>query len=281
MVETSINNHGAFIWAVADLLRGDYKQSEYGKVVLPLTVLRRLDCVLESTKSAVLARAAKLRGQVDNVEPVLCTVAGQRFYNTSPLDFARLLDDPAQIAGNLRAYVAGFSSGAREVLDKFDFDTQVTRPRGRGTVTSRPPSTTGPSVVPCQLASRSTILACLAPIRAVISAFIIWAITIRPTSAQKPSSPSVTAPARSANATVASSGRPARLAVSTSATLTTGTFFIAVVLLLVGVLGGTPDTMPKARSQAGDHRLTSTSSGTTSWAMLIGLNRVPGTRLSR
>jgi type I restriction enzyme M protein len=127
MAESRINNHAAFIWSVADLLRGDYKQSEYGKVILPLTVLRRLDCVLEPTKPAVLARAAKLRGQVDNVEPVLCAVAGQRFYNTSPLDFPRLLDDPAQVAGNLRAYIAGFSSGAREVLDKFDFDTQITR----------------------------------------------------------------------------------------------------------------------------------------------------------
>ena len=127
MAETKINNHAAFIWSVADLLRGDYKHSEYGKVVLPLTVLRRLDCVLEPTKQAVLARAAKLRGQVDNVEPVLCAVAEQHFYNTSPLDLPRLLDDPAQALGNLRAYIAGFSSGAREVLEKFDFDTQITR----------------------------------------------------------------------------------------------------------------------------------------------------------
>jgi type I restriction enzyme M protein len=127
MAESGINNHAGLIWSVADLLRGDYKQSEYGKVILPLTVLRRLDCVLEPTKAAVLARAAKLRGQVDNVEPVLCAVAGQRFYNTSPLDFPRLLDDPAQVAGNLRAYIAGFSSAAREVLEKFDFDTQITR----------------------------------------------------------------------------------------------------------------------------------------------------------
>ena len=127
MAETRINNHAEFIWSVADLLRGDYKRSEYGKVILPLTVLRRLDCVLEPTKAAVVARAAKLRGQVDNVEPVLCAVAGERFYNTSPIDFPRLLDDPAQVAGNLRADIAGFSSGAREVLEKFDFDTQITR----------------------------------------------------------------------------------------------------------------------------------------------------------
>jgi type I restriction enzyme M protein len=112
---------------VADLLRGDYKQSEYGKVVLPLTVLRRLDCVLEKTKPAVLQRSAQLKSHIENVEPVLENVAGQRFYNTSPLDFRRLLDDPAQIAGNLRGYIAAFSSGARAVLEKFDFDAQIVR----------------------------------------------------------------------------------------------------------------------------------------------------------
>ena len=89
MAETRINNHAGFLWGVADLLRGDYKQSEYGKVILPLTVLRRLDCVLEPTKAAVLARAAKLRGQVDNVEPVLCAVAGEGFqYLSGSIDTA-------------------------------------------------------------------------------------------------------------------------------------------------------------------------------------------------
>ena len=127
MADVKVSNHAAFIWSVADLLRGDYKQSEYGKVILPLTVLRRLDCVLEPTKAAVLERAAKLRGQVENVDPVLESVAGEHFFNTSPLDFTRLLDDPGQVAGNLRAYIAGFSSGAREVIDKFDFDVQITR----------------------------------------------------------------------------------------------------------------------------------------------------------
>jgi type I restriction enzyme M protein len=125
--EATIKNHAAFIWSVADLLRGDYKQSEYGKVILPLTVLRRLDCVLEPTKAAVLARAAKLRGEVENVGPVLRAEAGEQFYNTSPLDFRRLLDDSTQVSGNLRAYIAGFAPEAREVLDKFDFDVQITR----------------------------------------------------------------------------------------------------------------------------------------------------------
>jgi type I restriction enzyme M protein len=90
-------------------------------------VIRRLDCVLESTKPAVLHRFTSLKGKVENVDPILESVAGQRFFNTSPLDFRRLLDDPIQVAGNLRAYIAGFSEGAREVIDKFDFDVQITR----------------------------------------------------------------------------------------------------------------------------------------------------------
>jgi type I restriction enzyme M protein len=123
-----INNHAGFIWSVADLLRGDYRPHEYGKVILPLTVLRRMDCVLEPTKQAVLTRAEKLKVQgVGNWEPVLCSVARQPFYNISPLDFHRLLQDAAHVAGNLRGYIAGFSPEAREVLEKFDFDVQITR----------------------------------------------------------------------------------------------------------------------------------------------------------
>src|ERR1700720_4741688 len=95
-----------FIWAVADLLRGDYKQSDYGKVILPLTVLRRLDCVLEGTKAQVLDRAERLKGRVDNIEPVLCSITGHDFYNTSPMDLRRVLNDAGQVAGNLRGYVA-------------------------------------------------------------------------------------------------------------------------------------------------------------------------------
>ena len=72
----TIRSHAAFIWSVADLLRGDYKQSEYGKVILPLTVIRRLDCVLEPTKQAVLERHKQLAGRIENVEPVLREVPG-------------------------------------------------------------------------------------------------------------------------------------------------------------------------------------------------------------
>ncbi len=125
--DQQIRSHASFIWSVADKLRGVYKQSEYGRVILPLVVLRRLDCVLEPTKEEVLARHAALKGKVENVEPVLQAVAGQSFYNTSPLDLRRLLDDPANVAGNLRSYIAGFSPAARDVIDKFGFDAQITR----------------------------------------------------------------------------------------------------------------------------------------------------------
>lgn len=124
----SLRNHAAFIWSVADLLRGDYKQSEYGRVILPMVVLRRLDCVLEPTKQAVLARNEALKGSgIENVEPVLCAVSGEQFYNTSKLDLRKLLDDAPNIADNLHAYIQGFSPGAREVLDRFDFAVQIDR----------------------------------------------------------------------------------------------------------------------------------------------------------
>lgn len=127
MSEPTQTNHAAFIWSVADLLRGDYKQSEYGKVILPLTVLRRLDCVLEPTKAAVLDTADKMTGKVENLDPILERAAGQQFFNTSKLDLPKLLDDPANIADNLRSYIAGFSSGARDVIEKFDLDTQIAK----------------------------------------------------------------------------------------------------------------------------------------------------------
>ncbi len=118
----------SFIWSVADLLRGDYKQSEYGKVVLPLVVLRRLDCVLEPTKKAVLAEHAKHRGKVENVDPILERITGHKgLFNTSKFDLPKLLDDPNHVADNLRAYIAGFSTVPREVMHRFGFDVQIDR----------------------------------------------------------------------------------------------------------------------------------------------------------
>ena len=124
----NIRNHAAFIWSVADLLRGDYKQSEYGRVILPFVVLRRLDCVLEPTKDKVLATAQKLAGKVENLDPLLRQAADdEQFYNKSPLTMTRLLDDPTNIADNLHTYLRAFSPGATDVLEKFDLPTQVDR----------------------------------------------------------------------------------------------------------------------------------------------------------
>jgi len=123
-------NHQAlssFIWSVADLLRGDYKQSEYGRVILPFTVLRRLDCVLAAKKPAVLAEfEAKTKAGL-NPEPFLLRKAGQSFYNTSPLDLVRLLGDQDHIRQNLYAYIQAFSPAARDIFERFDFYTQVER----------------------------------------------------------------------------------------------------------------------------------------------------------
>ncbi len=127
MSDETINNHGAFIWSVADLLRGVYKQSEYGRVILPLTVLRRLDCVLEPTKDKVLEVAAKLPEYLENRAPILRHAAGESFYNTSKHTFKTLLADPDNVAPNLRNYIAGFSESARDIIDKFNFDTQIDR----------------------------------------------------------------------------------------------------------------------------------------------------------
>jgi len=123
-------NHQAlssFIWSVADLLRGDYKQSEYGKVILPFTVLRRLDCVLEATKPSVLAELeAKTKAGL-NPDPFLLRKSGQSFYNTAPLDLVKLLGDQDHIRQNLYTYVQAFSPAARDIFERFDFHTQVER----------------------------------------------------------------------------------------------------------------------------------------------------------
>jgi type I restriction enzyme M protein len=100
-----------FIWDIANLLRGDYKQADYGKVILPMTVLRRLDCVLEPTKEVVLERASELKRESEELRhQALKRTAKQAFYNTSKFDFQRLLDDPGQIGPNLIHYLHGFSN---------------------------------------------------------------------------------------------------------------------------------------------------------------------------
>ncbi len=118
-------NLSSFIWSVADLLRGDYKQSEYGKVILPFTVLRRLDCALEATKVAVLAEKETREAAGLNPEPFLLRKSGQLFYNTSPLDLKKLMGDQDHIGENLRAYMQAFSPAVRDIFESFEFHTQI------------------------------------------------------------------------------------------------------------------------------------------------------------
>lgn len=117
-----------FIWEIADLLRGDYKQSDYGKVILPFTVLRRLDCVLSPTKQKVLDYLPRLEStKVQNVDPILNKVAKHNFHNRSKYDFELLVADADHLAANLRNYINGFSGNAREIIEYFDFDKQIDR----------------------------------------------------------------------------------------------------------------------------------------------------------
>ena len=117
-----------FIWSIADLLRGDYKQSDYGKVILPLVVLRRLDCVLDATKDKVLKKQEEVKAmKVQNLDPILNKVAGFNFHNKSKFNFDKLVADPSNIAANLRNYINGFSEDAREIIEQFEFDNQITK----------------------------------------------------------------------------------------------------------------------------------------------------------
>jgi type I restriction enzyme M protein len=120
-------NLSAFIWSVADLLRGDYKQSDYGKVILPFTVLRRLDCVLEPSKAAVLEEKALREGQGLDPEPFLLRKAGHNFCNTSALDMKRLMGDGDNIAENLRSYIQAFTPAVRDIFESFEFHLQLDR----------------------------------------------------------------------------------------------------------------------------------------------------------
>lgn len=117
-----------FIWSIADLLRGDYKQSDYGKVILPLVVLRRLDCVLDGSKDKVLKKLDDVKAmKVQNLDPILNKVAGYNFHNKSKFNFDKLVADPNNIAKNLRNYINGFSEDAREIIEQFEFDNQIAK----------------------------------------------------------------------------------------------------------------------------------------------------------
>ena len=125
---TEIRNHANLIWGIAELLRGDYKQSQYGDVILPLIVMRRLDQVLEPTRDLVIAKGNELEAQgVENVELALRRVADEQFFNRHRLRFHQLLDDPGNLGDHLRSYIDGYSSLARQVIEKFEFEKQIDR----------------------------------------------------------------------------------------------------------------------------------------------------------
>ena len=122
---SNATNLSSFIWSVADLLRGSYKQSDYGKVILPFTVLRRLDCILAPTKDQVLAEFKKRMSEGVDPTPFLTRIAKQSFYNSSPLDLSKALAEPTHIRPNLLGYINGFSSNIGDIFEKYEFDDQI------------------------------------------------------------------------------------------------------------------------------------------------------------
>lgn len=114
----NVNEQANFVWSIADLLRGDFKQSEYGKVILPFTVLRRFDCVLAPSKEKILEINQTL--SVNNKTPIFKKYTGHDYYNISNFDFEKLTDDSTSIETNLRDYINGFSDDVKEIMDNFE-----------------------------------------------------------------------------------------------------------------------------------------------------------------
>jgi len=126
------NYFSTLIWQIADLLRGPYRPPQYERVMLPMTVLRRFDCVLAPTKARVLAEHAKRKGgklEGDALDSALNEAAGQRFHNHSPLDFEKLKGDPDNIEKHLVSYIKGFSANVRRIFDFFEFEVEIERMR--------------------------------------------------------------------------------------------------------------------------------------------------------
>lgn len=124
----AVNVNSSLIWSVADLLRGDFKQSDYGKIILPFTVLRRLDCVLEKTKTAVAAEfEANKNTPPEALDRFLVRKSGYQFYNTSKQSFVSALDDSNNAYANLVNYVGAFSENVRDVFERFSFQSTLDR----------------------------------------------------------------------------------------------------------------------------------------------------------
>lgn len=122
----------SLIWAVADILRGDFKPHEYGQTILPFVVLRRLECALEKTKDKVIAKSKSLEGKINDLETILNKESGHTFYNTSPLTLTKILQDPNKVASNLNSYIRAFSPSASEVLDKYGFPEKIKKLEDQG-----------------------------------------------------------------------------------------------------------------------------------------------------
>src|SRR5437870_6336679 len=126
------NYFANLIWQIADLLRGPYRPPQYERVMLPMTVLRRFDCVLAPTKAKVLAEYEKRKGgrlEGDALDSNLNKAAAQRFHNHSPLDFEKLKGDPDNIEKHLVSYIKGFSKNVRDIFDFFEFENEIERMR--------------------------------------------------------------------------------------------------------------------------------------------------------
>lgn len=130
-LSTSINEKAALIWAIADKLTGVYKPHEYGEVILPLTVIRRFDCILTDTKEAVLEKYDEVKN-LPMRDVLLRKVSGYEFYNTSKYTFEKLLDDPDNIEENFHDYLNGFSENVRDIIEKFKFDGHIDTMANKG-----------------------------------------------------------------------------------------------------------------------------------------------------
>ena len=130
-LSANVSEKAALIWAIADKLTGVYKPHEYGEVILPLTVIRRFDCILSDTKDAVLEKFETVKN-LPMRDVLLRKASGKAFYNTSKFTFERLLDDPDNIEANFRDYLNGFSENVQDILEKFKFDGQITTMANKG-----------------------------------------------------------------------------------------------------------------------------------------------------
>ena len=131
-LSSNVNEKAALIWAIADKLTGVYKPHEYGEVILPLTVIRRFDCILSDTKNAVLKKYDEVKNLPMKDVLLRSATGGKAFYNTSKYTFERLLDDPDNIEENFRNYLNGFSENVQDIIEKFKFDGHITTMANKG-----------------------------------------------------------------------------------------------------------------------------------------------------